>query len=96
LRRSYLTGVMRGFEEKLSQQARENQREGLIWVKDAKLQDFLRGRYPRQESRRTTTRTHPAAYVAGKQAGQSIVLHRPITRGPSAQTAGRLLPSRGS
>lgn len=96
LRRSYLTGVMRGFEEKLSQQARENQQEGLIWVKDAKLQDFLRTRYPRQENRRSETRTHPAAYVAGKQAGQSIVLHRPITRGSSAQSAGRLLPSRGS
>lgn len=96
LRRSYLVGVMRGFEEKLSAQAKENQREGLIWIKDAELQAFLRSRYPRQESRRSATRTHPGAYVAGKQAGHSIVLHRPIAQGPSAGSTGgaglRLLP----
>lgn len=93
LRRSYLVGVMRGFEEKLGAQAREHQREGLIWVKDAGLEDFLTSRYPRQENRRSATRAHPGAYVAGKQAGRSIVLYRPIEKGPSTEKGGvRLLP----
>jgi hypothetical protein len=94
LRRSFLLGVMRGFAEKLSLQARENQREGLVWIKDAGLSEFLHTRYPRQESRRTESKTHPAAYTAGKQAGHTIVLHRPVTQGSSSSSAGRFLPAR--
>jgi hypothetical protein len=95
LRRSYLVGVMRGFEEKLATQARENQQQGLVWVADAGLRDFLRQRYPRQQLQRTASRTHPAAYAAGQQAGRSIILHRPVGGGSSSSGSPRLLPGSG-
>jgi hypothetical protein len=94
LRRSYLVGVMRGFEEKLSSQAREHQQAGLVWVGDAGLRDFLRQRYPRQQLQRTASRTHPGAYAAGQQAGRTIVLHRPLASSTGSSGSPRLLPGR--
>lgn len=88
LRRSYLVGVMRGFEEKLDAQSKEQQQEGLVWIKDPGLAGFLRTRYPRQENRRSATRTNPEAYSAGKRAGRTIVLHRPVTSGTSSGSHG--------
>lgn len=88
LRRSYLVGVMRGFTEKLDTQAREQKREGLIWVKDAGVGAFMRSRYPRQQSRRSAARAHPEAYAAGKQAGRSIILYRPVRSSSSSSGGG--------
>ncbi len=94
LRRSYLVGVMRGFAEKLDLQSREQQREGLIWIKDAELQSFLQSRYPRQVRRRSAARANPEAFAAGKQAGRSIVLHRPLRSSSSHSGPIRLLQGR--
>lgn len=82
-RRSFVAGVMRGFEEKLRQQQTRNQTEGLVWLGDPELQGFLRRRYP-QVRRGTGSMLRPnEAYLKGREAGQKIVLHKPITHGSS-------------
>ena len=91
MRRSYLAGVMRGFGEKLAAQAREQQREGLIWVRDAGLSGFMNSRHPRRTSVRSSSRAHPEAYAAGQRAGREIVLHRPV--GSTGGGGVRLLPA---
>ena len=78
-RRSFLAGVMRGFHEKLDEQARVNLREGLVWIKDAALQHFYRRRHPRTSTLRTQARARPEAYAHGKAAGRAITLHRPVS-----------------
>jgi hypothetical protein len=94
MRRSYLAGVMKGFDQKLDAQARENRREGLVWVGDAGLKEYFDARYPRRQSVRSSGRAHPDAYAAGQRAGRSIVLHRPVTGAASGGV--RLLPGRRS
>lgn len=86
-RRSYLAGVVRGFEEKLRQQQARNQTEGLIWLGDPALQGFLRRRYP-QVRRTSGSMLRPNdAYLQGKAAGRNIVLHKPIdNRGAAPAT----------
>ncbi len=88
-RRSYLVGVMRGFLDKLDAQREESRREGLVLQRDRGLGEFLRQRYPRQRSVRSTARADPAAFRAGQSAGRSIVLSKPIA---SSSTGGRALP----
>ncbi len=70
-----------------------HQREGVIWVRDAGLSDFMHIRHPWCTSVRTSYRAHPGSYAAGKHAGREIVLHRPVT---GVGSGPRLLPSRGN
>jgi predicted SprT family Zn-dependent metalloprotease len=89
-RRSFLSGVMLGFKEKLDTQNRENQKEGLVWVKDADLQGFYRRRHPHIRYTRLQGNQRTEAYDHGKEAGRKIVLHRPVEHGG---TGGHLLSS---
>ena len=91
-RRSYLTGVMRGFYEKLEAQQKTNRQEGLVWVKDNGLTGYFHARYPKQRTIRSTARARPDAYAHGKQAGSKLVIHKPVGGGSS--TGGRALPPR--
>lgn len=79
-RQSYITGVMRGFEEKLAAQARQFHAQGLVWVPQADLKVYYRRRYPKIQ---TFTRAHgrrTEAYMHGSEAGRNIVLSQPVQR----------------
>lgn len=82
-RQKFLAGVMLGFREKLKSQERQHQQEGLIWVRDGNLDGYLRQRYPRVRTVRYQSGGNSAAYEHGKEAGRSIVLHRPVSEGSS-------------
>jgi uncharacterized protein DUF2786/SprT-like family protein len=92
-RRSFLVGVMRGFSEKLDAQRQENRREGLVLKRDTGLGDFLRTRYPRQRSMRSTARADPAAFREGQKAGRTIVIQKPIA---TTAKRGHALPPKRS
>lgn len=91
-RREYLTGVMVGFRSKLAGEQERQRAEGLVWVGDPALGDYLRSRHPYVRHTRIGGRPRGEAYAQGKAAGQGIVLHRGV-HGP-AGTGIRLL--RGS
>jgi hypothetical protein len=87
-RRRFMAGVMMGFDEKLKEGAAESRREGLVWVGDPALAEYLHQRYPRT-SRGGGIGLHlTEAYEHGRQAGRQIVLHKPVG---SQSKRGRLL-----
>jgi predicted SprT family Zn-dependent metalloprotease len=85
----FITGVMRGFKEKLEGQQVEGKGKGLIWVKDGDLQRHMGRRYPRTTKVHRVGTTKNAAFHAGRAAGQGIVLNKPMTSGGGG--GGRLL-----
>jgi hypothetical protein len=87
-RRRFMAGVMMGFDEKLKAGVAESRREGLVWVGDPALTDYIHQRYPRT-SRGGGIGLHiTEAYEHGRQAGRQIVLHKPVG---SHSKRGRLL-----
>ena len=82
-RLSYETGVIGGFREKLLAERTALRGTGLVWVGDADLDRFYRDRHPRITTRQRTVRLD-GAHAAGREAGRTIVLHKPVTHGPSA------------
>ncbi len=89
-RRRFILGVMIGFDEKLKAAADESRREGLIWVGDPALADYLGRRYPRRTSGTGIGIRATETYEQGRRAGRNIVLHRAVTA-PPADSGGRLL-----
>jgi len=86
----YLSGMMMGFEEKLSQQARRcEQEEGLVWKGDAGLGAYVRQRHPRLHTVRVGAVTADDAWASGHAAGRDIVLNRPVA--DDGGSRGRLL-----
>jgi hypothetical protein len=81
-RLAYQAGVIRGFHDKLQSERVELKSTGLVWVGDGQLEEFYRARHPRITSRRSTVRL-TGAHAAGREAGRSIVLHKPIEHGPA-------------
>lgn len=75
----FLDGVIVGFREKLGEEAEAVRREeGLVWVGDPALGDFLGRRYPaRRQGRRLGLRADDA-FQAGQAEGRRITLRRPI------------------
>ncbi len=92
-RRTFLAGVMTGFADKLATQSKAHVSQGLVWVKDGDLHDFYRRRHPHVRSVRYSGNTRNEAYARGREQGQRIVLNKPVST--SAESRGRLLPSRG-
>jgi len=91
-RRRFQAGVMSGFAEKLKSSAKENQREGLVWVGDPDLDRYLEQRYPRRVGGGSVGIRLTQAYEHGRAAGRQIVLHKPVAE---TRVRGRLLgPSR--
>jgi hypothetical protein len=83
---AYTSGVILGFREKLVAERRELKGEGLVWVGDADLDAHYHARHRRISTRRTTTRNN-AAHAAGREAGRSVVLHKPMSSsGASGET----------
>lgn len=81
-RLAYQAGVVRGFREKLGTERTELRGTGLVWVGDAGLDRYYRARHPRITTRTRQVRVN-AAHAAGREAGRTVVLHRPVEGGPS-------------
>jgi hypothetical protein len=92
-RRTYLAGVMAGFADKLARQEAVTRGEGLVWVKDADLDGYLRRRHPYVRSVRHSGNKRTDAWTEGRDAGRQITLHRPVDAGSVSR--GRLLPAKG-
>jgi hypothetical protein len=75
----FLLGVMLGFRDKLDAQRRQDAEEGLVWVGDAALQDFVGLRHPRLRSSRAVTFHETDAWHRGRAAGRSIELRAGVT-----------------
>ena len=88
-RRTYQAGVMAGFRETLEKQAAQHQAQALVWAGDAALRGFLKRRYPYTRSSSYTVSPASEAKEAGRAAGRSIVLHKPVQS--RAERSGRLL-----
>lgn len=84
-RMAYQSGVVRGFRDKLVAERRELRGTGLVWVGDSQLDRFYRARHPRVITRSRRVRVN-AAHSAGREAGRSVVLHKPVANGPSGGT----------
>jgi hypothetical protein len=91
-RRSFIAGVMTGFREKLEAQKRAHQQQGLVWIGDGNLEGFFRRRHPYIRHTRHVGQHRTEVYGHGREAGQRIVMHRPIQHVPSQER--RLLPGR--
>jgi hypothetical protein len=92
-RRTFLAGVMVGFADKLTRQEATSRSEGLVWVKDGDLSQYFRRRHPHVRHVRHTGQRRTDAWAHGREAGRSIVLHKPVTS--AAQSRGKLLPDKG-
>jgi hypothetical protein len=87
-RLAYQSGVIRGFAEKLDAERVELRGTGLVWAGDRLLDEHFRARHPNIVTRRRRVRVN-SAHAAGKEAGRTVVLHRPVEQG--AQGARKLL-----
>ncbi len=81
-RLSYQSGVIRGFREKLLLERVELKGTGLVWLGDTQLDGFYHARHPRITTRRRRV-SYNGAHAAGREAGRTIVLHKPVEQGPS-------------
>jgi hypothetical protein len=88
-RLSYQMGVIGGFRDKLLVDRITLKETGLVWIGDADLDRHYRARHPRVTTRKRTM-VIDGAHAAGREAGRSVVLHKPVTDGPTA-TGPRLL-----
>jgi len=79
----YQSGVIGGFRDKLLAERTGLQETGLVWVGDGDLDRFYRARHPHVVTRRHHVRIN-GAHAAGREAGRTVVLHKPVERGPSA------------
>ena len=93
-RRTFLSGVIIGFANRLRDQKRTQQQQGLVWVADAELSKFLRQRHP--NIRRVYSQGQPRSETraAGKEAGERLILHKPIHGPATTGRATKLLPGR--
>jgi hypothetical protein len=83
-RRSYQCGVVAGFREKLDAERASlvSQEPALVWVGDSELENFYRARHPSITSR--TRRYYlTGAHAAGREAGRTVVLNKPVTSSSS-------------
>ncbi len=89
-RLSYQSGVVGGFREKLRTERTELRGTGLVWLGDRGLDAYYHARHPRIEHRRRRVR-FDGAHAAGREAGRTVVLHRPVEPGGSASAGGTRL-----
>lgn len=81
-RRSYLSGVMRGFLDKLDAEKRQHASTGLVWAGDPALERFQAKRHPRVRTVTSQGRAHQDGFTHGRAAGRELVLHKPVSSGP--------------
>jgi hypothetical protein len=78
----FQSGVIRGFGDKLRSERETLRGSGLVWVGDAELDRFYRARHPRIRMTQRSTRLSEG-HAMGRAAGRDVVLHTPMTSGPS-------------
>jgi hypothetical protein len=93
-RRTYLSGVMDGFRDKLESEQKQHREQGLIWVGDADLSKYFRKRHPHIRHTRTAGPSRNAVHGAGRNAGRRLVLHRGMSDASVGAGAVKLLPAR--
>jgi Protein of unknown function (DUF2786)/SprT-like family len=81
-RLAYQSGVIGGFREKLLSERTDLKQTGLVWVGDRSLNGFYHARHPHITTRHHRVRIN-GAHAAGREAGRTVVLHKPVERGPS-------------
>lgn len=79
----YQSGVIGGFREKLLSERVDLKETGLVWVGDRSLDGFYHARHPHITTRRHHVRMN-SAHDAGREAGRTVVLHKPVAHGPTA------------
>ena len=82
-RRTFVAGVMSGFYAKLKSDRKVQQQQGLVWLGDAELRAFYRRRHPHVVTVRYGGSQRNDAHARGRAAGERLVLHKPMTSGPS-------------
>lgn len=87
----FLSGLVMGFGEQLDGQADACEEQGLVWVGDAALDDFVGARYPRLRAGRGVSVRGDGAWKRGREAGKKLVLNKPMEQRPSGVP--RRLPS---
>lgn len=90
-RRTFLAGVMTGMRDKLAREAKKSEEAGLVWVADGDLESYFRRRHPYIRYRRYAGQRRSEAYVHGREAGQTIVIHKGMR--DAATSRGLTLPS---
>jgi hypothetical protein len=85
---------MAGFYAKLNDERRKQKEEGLVWIGDADLHDFSRRRHPRVQVARFASGGSNPERELGREAGRSLVLHRPVGEGSSGGSPRLLGPRR--
>ena len=80
-RREFVAGVMAGFRDKLAREKRRQQKQGLVWVGDAELAQYMKRRHPHVRWMRGAVRQRPESWSHGREAGKRIVLHKPVKSG---------------
>jgi predicted SprT family Zn-dependent metalloprotease len=88
-RRTFQSGVMTGFANKLARESKKHAAEGLVWVKDGHVEEYFRRRHPHVRNVRYGGSPRSDAWHHGRQAGEKIVLRRGVSEGPVSR--GRLL-----
>jgi hypothetical protein len=82
----YYAGVMSGFAQKLSVQARAHRADGLVWVPHARLTEYTRKRHPYLRTISHVGQRRGDAFAQGQRAGRDVLLHRGMTHGASGAT----------
>jgi hypothetical protein len=77
-RREYTAGVLLGFRDKLRRERAHNAEVGLVWLGDPDLQRYTRDRHPHLRTMAKTGVRRSRAHEAGRAAGQSLTLHKPV------------------
>ncbi len=88
-RRTFQSGVMSGFSQKLGRETKKHKEEGLVWVKDGDLDHYFRRRHPHIRNVRYGASPRSDAWHKGREAGENLVLRRGVEAG--ATSRGRLL-----
>ncbi|MCY1069984.1 SprT-like domain-containing protein [Nannocystis sp. RBIL2] len=77
-RREFSAGLLTGFRDKLRGERQRNEEQGLVWLGDADLDRFLRGRHPYIRSMGSSAVNRGRAHAAGRAAGEGLTLNKPV------------------
>jgi predicted SprT family Zn-dependent metalloprotease len=72
IRNAYRVGVLMGFRERLENQQIEHTEQGLVWLGDPAINEFVRSRYPRTQSMRGGRYRVGDAHDAGRREGSRL------------------------
>lgn len=93
LRNEYRVGVLMGFRDHLREvQVSAREEEGLVWLGDPALEEFVSYRYPRLRTMRRSSYRHGDAHDAGRADGRELRIRPGMGTSAVAVRRGRALP----